>query len=290
VRGITLFIFGGVSQITREPPTAGSEFRIAIAGPLTSVALGLVFSLLGALLASMPPLAAPAVYLGRINVFLGLFNLLPGFPLDGGRLLRALIWARGATFRTATRWASYAGHGLAFLFVLAGVGELLGGRVLDGLWIAFLGWFLNNAAEASYQQVVLDDVLRGVTARDLASSEWPAVRDDVPLDQLVHDYILLRGEPWLYVGRDGVAEGVITLKNVNAVPRERWAAVTAEQAMTPIGTVPHARPEDGVLALLRRMDEAGVEQLPLVDGNRLVGTVSRERLLRYIRTHSEVRV
>jgi len=287
VRAITLFIFGGVSQITREPPTAGSEFRIAIAGPLTSIGLGVVFGALGALLAPIPVLAAPAVYLGRINLFLGVFNLLPGFPLDGGRILRALIWARGRNFRTATRWASNVGHAVAFVFILLGVGQMVSGHISDGLWIAFLGWFLHSAAEASYQQVVLDDMQRGVTARELMTREWPVVPPDEPLDRLVHDHVLTRGEPWSYVGKDGSVAGVITLRDINAVPQPKWPAVTTGQAMTPLAAVPQARPGDTMRTVLQRMDDAGVEQLPLVEDGRVVGTVSREQLLRYLRTRSE---
>lgn len=290
VQGITLFIFGGVSQITREPPTAASEFRIAIAGPLTSLGLAALYWVLGTLLAPFPPLAAPGVYLARINLLLCLFNLLPGFPLDGGRVLRAAIWAWRGNFRSATRWASNAGHLLAFLFVLLGVADILRGNLMNGLWIMFLGWFLNNAAEASYQQVVMNDLLAGVSARDLMEGGAPVVPAYLPLDRLVHEHILTGGEPWFYVGEDGTVDGIIAIRHVNAVPRAQWSVVTAGQAMTPLAAMPHARPEDGVQALLSHMAEASVEQLPVVELGRVIGTVTRDHLLRYIRARSELRI
>ena len=157
VRSITLFIFGGVAQIGGEPPTARAEFRIAIAGPLTSLGLAGIFGLLKLAGAFNPVLAAPVTYLGRINLMLALFNLIPGFPLDGGRMLRAVLWGLGGSLRQATRWASAIGQGVAFLFILFGVWQMFLGDFLNGLWIAFIGWFLNNAAESSYRQVVLRD-------------------------------------------------------------------------------------------------------------------------------------
>lgn len=290
VRGITLFVFGGVAQIGREPPTAGSELRIALAGPLTSLALAGGFSLLGLAVAFAPVLAAPAVYLGRLNLLLALFNLLPGFPLDGGRVLRAVLWGLGSNFRTATRWATAVGQGLAFLFILAGVGQLFFGNVLNGLWIAFIGWFLHTAAESSYQQVALRDSLVGVRVRDVMTLQCPTIRGDLSLDQLVHEQLLRTGQRCFFVTADGGLQGLLTLHNVAAVPRDRWPVVTAGEAMTPLDRLLVARPDEDVLALLQRMDDADVHQAPVLEDGRLVGMVTREHLLRYIRTRSELGV
>ncbi len=288
VRGITLFVFGGVAQIGREPPTAGAEFRIAIAGPLTSLALAGLFTLLGTTASAVPVAAAPAVYLGRINFLLAVFNLIPGFPLDGGRVLRAILWQFRGSFREATRWATLIGQGIAFLFILFGVWQMFFGRFLDGLWIAFIGWFLNNAAESSRQQVVLQDLLAGITARDVMTRECPTVSGDVPLDRLVHDHILGSGRRCFFVTDDGGLRGLITLHNVKAVPRERWDEVTASEVMTPVTQVLWARPDEDVLALLQRMDEADVNQVPVVEDDHLLGMITRENLLRYIRVRSEL--
>lgn len=288
VRSITLFIFGGVAQIEREPPTASAEFRIAIAGPITSLLLAGIFGLLGQTTAASPVSAAPAVYLGRINLMLALFNLIPGFPLDGGRVLRAMLWQYGGSFRQATRWATRVSHGVALLFILFGVGEMLRGSFLNGLWIAFIGWFLNNAAEATNQQVMLQDSLTGITARDVMSEQCPTVPGDMRLDELVNQHILGTGQRCFFVSGDQGLRGLITLHNIRALPRERWGEVTAGQIMTPVSTVHSAQPDEDVLAVLRRMDEADVNQMPVMDNGHLLGMITREHLLHYIRLRSEL--
>ena len=175
VKSITLFIFGGVAQIGSEPPTAGAEFRIAIAGPVSSLGLAAIFGGLGAALGDSAVLAAPLAYLGRINLMLAVFNMIPGFPLDGGRVLRAALWALGGNFQNATKWASRAGRAVAYGFILVGVGQvLLGGGLLNGLWIVFIGWFLNNAAESSYQQVVLRDIAERLP---VSRRQWSTVKN-----------------------------------------------------------------------------------------------------------------
>ncbi len=287
VKSITLFIFGGVAQIGREPPTAGAEFRIAIAGPITSLVLAGLSGLLGGVAAGSATLTAPAAYLGRINLMLALFNLIPGFPLDGGRVLRALLWGLGGSFRGATRWASWVGRGVAFLFILAGVGQMFLGSFLDGLWIAFIGWFLNNAAESSYQQVVLRDMLAGVTAGDVMARECLTVPSDLRLDRLVDDHILGAGRRCFFVAEGSDLQGLITLHNLKAVPRGRRDELTAVQVMTPVDTLFRARPDEDMLTLLQRMDEADVNQVPVMDDGLLLGVITREHILRYIRLRSE---
>jgi len=288
VRSITLFIFGGVAQISREPPTAGAEFRIAIAGPLTSLALAGLFGLLKVAVPGDAVLAAPAAYLARINLGLALFNLIPGFPLDGGRVLRSLLWGLGANFRSATRWASWAGRGVAFLFILAGVGQMFLGGFLNGLWIAFIGWFLNNAAESSYQQVVLRDTLAGVTAADVMSRECLTVPSDLPLDRLVEDHVLSAGRRCFFIADSGDLQGLITLHNIKAVPSDRRDGFTASQVMTPVDALFRARPDEDLLSLLQRMDEADVNQVPVMDNGHLLGVITREHLLRYMRLRSDL--
>lgn len=288
VRAITLFIFGGVAQIEREPPTAIAEFRIAIAGPITSLVLAGMFGVLGLAARTNPVPAAPAVYLARINLMLAFFNLIPGFPLDGGRVLRAALWQYGGNFREATRQATIVGRGVAFLFILGGVGQMFFGNFLNGLWIAFIGWFLNNAADATNQQVAMNETLAGVTARDVMSHRCPTVSADLPLDRLVHEHILGTGQRCFFVAGDEGLLGLITLHNVKALPRDRWHDVTAGEIMTPVKALQWARPDEDVLALLQRMDAADVNQMPVMDGRRLVGMLSREHLLRYIRLRTEL--
>ncbi len=288
VRDITLFIFGGVAQIRDEPETPGAEFRIAVAGPLISLALAGLSGLLSLGIAGAVPLAASLSYLARINLTLALFNLIPGFPLDGGRVLRAVLWRLGGSIRTATRWATWVGRGVAYLFIFLGVGQMFLGSFFDGLWIVFIGWFLNNAAESSYQQVALKEVLAGVTVGDVATQRCIAVPGDLRLNRLVRDLVLGAGLRCFFVTDNGRVMGLITLDNIRAVPRDRHGELTASQVMTPVNALLPADSDDDVLALLQRMDEANLSQVPVMDNGHPLGVFTRESLLRHIRLRNEL--
>jgi Zn-dependent protease len=291
VKSITLFIFGGVAQIGREPPTAGAEFRIAIAGPLSSLGLAALFGGLGAVLADNATVAAPLAYLGRINLLLAVFNMIPGFPLDGGRVLRAALWAFGGSFQNATKWASRAGRAVAYGFILLGVGQiLLGGGFLNGLWLAFIGWFLNNAAESSYQQVRLRDMLSGVKASSVMTQECLTVPSSLGVDHLVEDHVLAGGQRCFFVADNGNTEGMITLHNLRSVPREQRVGLTTGQVMTRIDGVLRVRPEDDLWSVLQQMDEHDVNQVPVMDNGTFLGMITRERLLHDIRLRAELGV
>lgn len=288
VRGITLFIFGGVSQISDEPKTAGAEFRIAIVGPLTSVIIGVVSIGIERLAGAGSPTAAVAEYIGRINLLLAVFNLIPGFPLDGGRVLRSILWKLSRDFRQSTRWASYAGQAVALIFIIAGIWMIFSGSFFNGLWIAFIGWFLNNAAASSYQQVQLRELLSGVTARNVMVQECTFVPSALPVDQLVNQQVLSQARRCFIVGDSQNVRGLITLHNIRTVPREQWDDTTAGQIMTPVDKLLSAKPDDDVLSVLMKMEEADVNQVPVVDEHGLQGMVTRESLLRFIRTRSEI--
>ncbi len=289
VRGITLFIFGGVAQIGKEPQTPGVEFRIAIAGPLTSLALAGLFGGLWLLDRAQPYLAAPSIWLARINLILGLFNLIPGFPLDGGRVLRAIIWKITANFYRATQIASYAGQVVAFGFIGLGLLTILRGNFFNGLWLAFIGWFLQNAAASSYAQVNLQRMLRDVTVAQVMSPECNQVPGNIPLDQLVEEKILTGGHRCFLVTEDGDRlRGMLTLRDVTAIPRANWSRVLAEQAMVPREKLILANPDMHILELLQTMDNAQVAQVPVVKADQIVGVISREHILHYIRILGEI--
>jgi len=291
VKSITLFIFGGVAQIGREPPTAGAEFRIAIAGPLSSLGLAAFFGGLGAVLADNAVLAAPLAYLGRINLLLAAFNMIPGFPLDGGRVLRAGLWAWRDSYQQATMWASRAGRAVAYGFILFGAAQiLLGGGFLNGLWIAFIGWFLNNAAESSYQQVRLRDMLRGVKARSVMTQECLSVPSNLGVDRLVEDHVLAGGQRCFFVADNGSMKGLITLKNVRSVPREQRQGLTTDQVMTRIEGLVRVQPDDDLWSVLQKMDENDVNQVPVMDNDNFLGMITRDRLLHDIRLRAELGV
>lgn len=282
VRNITLFIFGGVAQIGSEPRTAGAEFRIAVAGPLTSLALAGLSGLLSLAVASSAVLAAPLAYLARINLMLAAFNLIPGFPLDGGRVLRAILWGLGGSLRTATRWATRVGRSVAYLFIFLGFGQMFLGSFLNGLWMVFIGWFLKDAAESSYQQVVLKDLLTGLTVGDVMTRQCLTVPGDLRLDRLVEDYVLGAGCRCFFVAEGTDVKGLITLRNIRAVPRERRPEFTAGQVMTPVDSPFRAHSDEDVLTLLQRMDEARVSQVPVMDNGHPLGVFTRENLLRHL--------
>ena len=287
VRSITLFIFGGLAQIGREPRTAAAELRIAAAGPVVSLGLAGLFRALSFLPAA-PMLAASGTYLSRINLMLAVFNLLPGFPLDGGRILRAILWATTGNLRTATRQAATVGQVLAFGLIFLGVWQIFLGNPLNGLWIAFIGWFLNSAAESSLHQAALGQLLEGVKVRDLMTGECPVVDGTTSLEQFVDEHVLRAGRRCVLVTEDQSLRGMMTLHNIRTVPREHWSRRTVAEVMTPIEQLQRARLDEDVWSLLQRMDEADVHQMPVTDDGRLVGLITREHLIRYIRTRLEL--
>ena len=292
VRSITLFIFGGVAQIGREPGSPGVEFRVAIAGPIVSFALAGLFGTLGWFGASLAPLAALATYLAYINGSLALFNLIPGFPLDGGRVFRAILWRVTHSFRRATEIAGGAGHLFAWLFIFWGVWQMFGGNFAGGLWIAFIGWFLENAATASVQQMTLERLLTGHTVGEIMTRECETLAPEVTLEQLVHDHILTTGRRCFPVARAGRVEGLLTLHHVKKIPRERWAATTAEQAMTPLAQLRIAHSSDGLWKAMQEMTADGVNQLPVIDtvNGELAGVLARDNVLTFVRTLAEIGV
>jgi Zn-dependent protease/CBS domain-containing protein len=283
VQRITLFIFGGVSQITAEPPSASAEFWISIAGPLVSFALALIFTA-GQLLfpAASPPLAL-AKYLAFINGTLALFNLIPGFPLDGGRVLQAIIWGATRNFDRAARIAIMAGRFIAFAFILVGVWQIIGGNWASGLWIAFIGWFLESAAASQAQQQAISELLAGHKVSEVMSRDFTSISPDTPLQHLVDEEILGRGHRSFIVHQNGEGPGFLTLDRIRNVPRQDWAIKTAGQAMTPFGKLNSARPDEDLVDALKEIQSDGDEELPVVEGNRIVGVISRDSLVQYIR-------
>ncbi len=288
VRGITLFIFGGVAQIGREPPNAGAEFRIAVAGPLASLGLGLGFGGLWLLDQPIPYLAAPSLWLMRINLILAGFNLLPGFPLDGGRVLRALVWQITGNFHKATRVATFTGQLTAFGFIGVGLLTILSGNFFNGLWLAFIGWFLQNAAASSYAQANLQQSLRDVTVSQVMSRDCLLVPGQMPLAQLVEEQILSGGRRCFFVADEDRLRGVLTLADIARVPKANWGQTPLEQVMVPWERTVQVQPDTALLTALQTMDDANVNQVPVVQGGQMVGMLSREQLLRYIRTRAEL--
>ena len=290
IRGITLFVFGGVAQISREPATPGVELRIALAGPATSLGLAGLFRGIALLMGDTVLVAAPAIWLARINLMVALFNLVPGFPLDGGRLLRAVIWRWTGSFHRATQAASVAGRLVALALMGYGVITVLGGDVLGGMWIVFIGWFLDNAAAATQAQANLRELLRDVTVAQAMTRDCPRVPRDRTLEQLVQEEVLGAGRRCFFVTDDGRLCGLVTLHHIKSIPLERRSVVRAEDVMTRTEQLTLVGPEESMLAALEKMDDANVAQMPVVAGGELLGMIGREQIVRYLRARAELGV
>ena len=287
VRSITLFIFGGVAQIGTEPPSSVAEFLIAIAGPIVSLFLAAFFYFTRPLVAGIEPLWGLAKYLASINLALALFNLIPGFPLDGGRVFRALVWAITRNFRRATVIAANVGRFFGFLFILLGVMRMFGGDFGGGLWTAFIGWFLENTASMQILQVTFQSLLRGHTVAQAMSETPPAVPADSTLQQLVDEHILGAGRRSFVVSQGDQVLGLMTVHRVKEVPRNEWGRTTAAQAMLPMEKLRHTTPETGLWSALQQMDRAGVNQLPVTQNSHVVGMLTREDVISFLQTLQE---
>jgi predicted transcriptional regulator len=227
--------------------------------------------------------------LGWINLRLALFNLIPGFPLDGGRVFRALVWGRLGDFTRATRIAGDMGKGVAYLFILGGIWIGLSGALVEGLWIVFIGWFLMSAAEMSVQQVALKQALAGLRARDVMTPDYPSVPDYMSLSQLVEDYILLTGRRCFVVTTNGQLLGLITVHQVKNIPRADWPHTSVRQAMVPVARLQRVAPDAEVSEVLALMDDGDIGQVPVVRDGQLLGLIGRDHLLRIIRAQLEFR-
>jgi Zn-dependent protease len=287
VRSVTLFIFGGVARINEEPRSAGAEFRIAIAGPLVSFALAGFFGLLWLMLKPIAFLAAPSEYLMRINFILAAFNLIPGFPLDGGRVLRAIIWKVTGNMSTATRAASITGQIVAFGFIAFGAVSVFTGNFFNGLWLVFIGWFLHNAASSAYQQSQLQQAMRGVTVSQVMKYDFEPVSPLTSLDRVVEERILGTGQRNFMVIENGQVQGIITLEKLSTIPQRQWPFTTARQAMIPVDRLDGIPPYMELMTALQKMENERRNQLAVVQGSQLLGMLNLEDVLRYVRVRSK---
>jgi CBS domain-containing protein len=275
-----------MSLINDQQNTPCSEFKMAVAGPLSSFFLaGLFFSLYLGLknLGLTTAFYAAFFWLGEINFFLAAFNLAPGFPLDGGRILRAAVWYFSHNYRTATAVAARAGQGVAFLLIFFGLLLFLAGN-LGGLWLVLIGWFLNQSAVASYQQMILTQALADVHVKEIMSKEVKTVPPNLTLNQLIDDYFLKERYSRFPVVADGHILGVITLNDVKNVPREKWATTKAVEVIEPLKKEMFMKPEDQAVNALMKMASEDVSHLLVVaDENQLVGLITRTDIIRLIK-------
>ena len=290
VREITLFVFGGVSQITKDATSPRAEFSVAVVGPLTSLAMAGIFYGLHLLLAGAQQTLAASLmqWLALINVVLALFNLIPGFPLDGGRIFRAVVWQRTRDYHKATRLAARVGQGIAYAFIGGGIALIILFRAFwfSGLWLVLIGWFLHDAARGSYRQVLLRDALIGIIARQVTDYGCPLIPPDMNLEDVVQRYILPTGRSCLLVTRGGELEGMVTLQHIKRIPRARWPVTSVRDIMTPAGRLKVAHADQDVLSVLQDMEGESANHIPVTEGGRVAGVISREELIRFLRTRT----
>jgi len=294
VRAITLFALGGVAQIEKEAADAKTEFWMGIVGPITSFVIGLIC--LGITLAlgwtppnfPQQPLPAILMWLGVINIGLAIFNMIPGFPLDGGRVLRGLLWWITGNARRATTIAARVGQVIAFLMIIYGVMQFFGGAGINGLWLAFIGWFLLSASRESYAQMVITEGLRGLRVGDVMTSEYTAIDAYLNLQAFAEEYLMRSGRRFFVVTINDRPEGIITPHEINEVPRARWPYTTVADVMRPLDRTRTVAPNTPVTEALEVMASQDLNQLPVVSGGALAGLISRSHILQLIQTRSEL--
>jgi Zn-dependent protease/CBS domain-containing protein len=279
---IVLFLFGGVSEITEEPKNAKDEFRMAIAGPLSSFALAIAFWFLW--LVVLKPLGSAILssifwYLAVINLMLGVFNLLPGFPLDGGRVLRAYWWNKSKNLTKATLVATNAGKGLSILMMVLGGFELLLGYFVGGMWFIFIGLFLRQAAESGYQRVLIRDILSGMKVKELMSSNVVCVSSDLSIYDLVDEFFLKHRFISYPVCEKGKLLGIVTLNSVKQIPRERWKEEKTKVATQGVPQNFILHPEDDAVEALEKIITSDLGKLPVVKDGEIVGILSRRDVM-----------
>ncbi|RJP47318.1 MAG: site-2 protease family protein [Armatimonadetes bacterium] len=311
VNEITLFVFGGVSNLQKEPTSAKIEFYMAIIGPLTSIALGVIFLLLGGfvsgnfenfftnpalILFELSPLATLLLWLGPVNILVGLFNLIPGFPLDGGRVLRAAIWALTGNLKRSTRIAAGFGQGIAWLFIITGglmifgvQVPVLGAGLLSGIWLIFIGLFLNSIAQQSYQQVALKDILEKVPVAKIMRTQPETVSPDIPVTEFVNNYLMGTEERAFPVIEKNTnqLEGLVCLEDVRNVSQDMWDQKKVSHIMTPFNKLDYISPSEDVSEALDKIATKDIGQVPVVEGNKLVGILSRRDIILWLQLHGK---
>ena len=296
VRAITLFALGGVAQIEKDAADAKTEFWMGIMGPIASVVIGVVCLLLSYLLgwnlAGEPngPMAAMFMWLGVINIALAIFNMIPGFPLDGGRVLRAIIWWITGDANRSTRIASVVGQFVAFGFIMIGILRFFSGAGFGGLWLAFIGWFLLDAARASGAQIQIAERLNGVRVGDVMTREFPVVDGNSNLETFVHDHLLPSGHRCFVVLEQGRPAGIITPHEVKTIARARWPYTTVGDVMRSLESLSTVGPERPVTEALELMGREDVNQVPVVQRGTLAGIISRGHITRLLQTRAELDV
>jgi Zn-dependent protease/predicted transcriptional regulator len=294
VVSITLFVFGGVSRIGREPGRALEEFNIAVAGPLSSLFLAGGFWLVARQADSNVILSTLAGSLAEINLMLAVFNLIPGFPLDGGHIFRAIVWGVNRDFARSTRIAARAGQVVAYAMIALGAGMALAnftvrgiGGPVGGVWLAFIGWFILSAAKQTQAQVEARGALEGLRVADIMTPELHTVGREISLEDYAREMVRTGRRAHLVVAGDQLV-GLVTAEALNSVPQHDWDVTSVQAVMLPKDKLHWAAPEEPALSLLDRMRTIGMQQMPVIAGGSVVGIVTRDSILRVLQTRHDL--
>jgi Zn-dependent protease/CBS domain-containing protein len=292
VKSITLFIFGGIAHMTKEATKAGAELKMAAAGPACSLAIGILFGLIWWLARGAAPLIEEmAGWLAIINVALAAFNLIPGFPLDGGRVFRSLVWRFSGDYQRSTQIATRLGQGIAYTFIAGGIAIMfLFGEWLSGLWLVFIGWFLQSTASMSYRQTQWREALRGITTSQMMTTDYIAIPPTITIKQLVQEYVMPKGYHLFLITEGDRLKGILTLQNIKAVPQAKWDETRVEQIMVPAEKLKTASPDQDALSVVEQMEENEINQMPVASEGKVIGLVTRDNLLRFLRTRTELKI
>ena len=287
VEGITLFLLGGVSSIASESRKASDDFVISVVGPLSSLAIAAIIGIVAVLSGGSSPAYAAIEYVAIINLLLGLFNLLPAFPLDGGRVLRAAIWAVTGSFRQASAISTRSGQVVGLLLIGFGVFQVIQGHALQGIWAALVGWFLNRAASASRSQDEALHVLEGVTVGDVMDVSPPTVGPGGTIHEAVFNHLVRGAARALMVCEEERVLGILSITDVRTVPQSLWAERSVRDIMTP-APLKSLTPEDGLDEALTLLGENGIHQAPVLFDDRLVGLLNRAHVIQHIHRMQEL--
>lgn len=292
VEGITLFIFGGTARVRSDVEDPKDEFLITVVGPLSSTFAGLVLLAVARVSARWgiaEPVTDVAEFVALLNFILAGFNLIPGFPLDGGRIFRSLVWYVSKDLQKATRWASYTGRGFGLLLIGAGIYRLYQGGLVTGMWLIFIGWFLAQAAEASYRQLILRRILEGVKAREAMTRAPETLRPELTLRDVVDQYFLRRRYNSFPVeDEQGNLLGLITLSQVKQVERDRWPTIRVGEVMMTLSDAVTVRSHDTLADVLSKLEVAGVGRALVIDNGRLEGVISNADIAQWLERYQQL--
>ena len=311
IRNITLYLFGGVSNIQREPKSPFGELIITVVGPLVSLILGAFFLIMGAgyfsfsnitiansgLLSQTGPVTTILLWLGSVNILVGLFNLIPGFPLDGGRIVRSLLWKLTNDLRKATQWASGLGQIVAWMIIFSGIAMLFGFQIpvlgagfFNGIWLILIGWFLQNAAVNSYRRIVIQDILEDISVEQVMSTQVPTVAANISVENLIDNYIMKTDNRAFIVYDGDRSVGLVTIDDVSNVAPNARALTIVEDIMTPSEKLEVISPNEEASDAFYSLQEKNIRQLPVVTGNNaIVGLLRRKDIIRWLQFQSQTR-